>query len=235
MINFKAKGEKNHMTALRVEGTRVGWSFWLLWVLASTVGFGLGGAVGTLSFTMGGGLAVVGAVFGALFGAIGGIAQWLVMRQQVERAGWWIIATLGGWAVAGAVGGGVAQAAREVVGGGGVPQTISGGYAMGGLAFIVAFVAAGGILQWLVLRRQIVRASLWVALSTFGLFMGFVAGVFLGSTLSVIVSTAETSAIGTGMFGAGFGAGSGAITGAALVWLLRQPVPGAAKQMAAVS
>ncbi len=41
--------------------------------------------------------------------AVGGVVvrvlQWLVLRRQVGRAGWWVLASTVGWAVGGHVGG----------------------------------------------------------------------------------------------------------------------------------
>ena len=87
------------------------------------------------------------------------------------------------------------------------------------LAYAV-FMALGGavtgILQWLVLRGKVSRAGWWVLASTvgWGLSMGMSIAIPSGETeegglLSLVVT----------------GAVMGAITGAALVWLLRQPVP----------
>jgi len=71
--------------------------------------------------------------------------------------------------------------------------------------------AVVGILQWLVLRRQVSRAGWWVLASTVGLGLSMaVAGAFLDMELVGLL-------VG--------GAVLGAVTGGALVWLLRQPVP----------
>jgi hypothetical protein len=34
-----------------------------------------------------------------LAGAVGGTLQWLHLRQQVPRSGWWVLASILGWAV----------------------------------------------------------------------------------------------------------------------------------------
>ena len=73
----------------------------------------------------------------------------------------------------------------------------------------VAGVAAGGtvlgVLQWLVLRRQVARAGWWVLAST--------VGWIVGGLVSGITDTAAGWAV--------LGAVYGAITGSVLVWLLR--------------
>ena len=48
------------------------------------------------------GLLVGGAAVGAIGGAVLGVLQWLVLRRQLARAGWWIEASTVGWAVGGA-------------------------------------------------------------------------------------------------------------------------------------
>lgn len=84
----------------------VGWGFWLQWLLASIVGFGLGFGLGRVLA-----LALVGevgweggedkaAVFGigggallwGVFGAVAGTMHWLVLRRHVAWARWWLLA-----------------------------------------------------------------------------------------------------------------------------------------------
>ena len=83
----------------------VGWRLWLRWVLASVVGWGVGGVVLGPVFSVvepAFGLLVGGAAVGAIGGAALGVLQWLVLRRQLARAGWWIVASTIGWAVGGA-------------------------------------------------------------------------------------------------------------------------------------
>ena len=47
----------------------------------------------------------VGLIAGvALYGTVAGLMQWLVLRRQVARAGWWVLACTLGWVVAVPVG-----------------------------------------------------------------------------------------------------------------------------------
>ena len=70
--------------------SKPGWGFWLLWMLASAVG----------SVLLGKGMQFVDSeLLVALLGLIVGIAQWLVLRQYVRKAGWWILASAIGWGV----------------------------------------------------------------------------------------------------------------------------------------
>jgi hypothetical protein len=168
-------------------------------MLASTVGFLIGGAVGT---------AVGGALFGGegsvvalafafvVSGAVTGTAQWLVLRQHLSGADGWVLASTLGFAILGAVN----EASAAV--------------------FAVVFVVAGavvGVTQWLVLRPHLCRAGLWVLASTAGFAMFGVApsvfeavyraaGFAVGASVVLVIVT---------MYGG--------ITGAALVWLLQQP------------
>jgi len=85
---------------LRRRVYRVGW-----WVLASAAGgygilqAGFEGLSESLSF--GALLSFTGVV--ALGGAVTGLLQWLVLRGQVSRAGWWVLASTVGWGLVGAV------------------------------------------------------------------------------------------------------------------------------------
>ncbi len=92
---------------------QVGWGLWLRWVLASSAGLVVGGFVAVVVFVFvifGAALDVVGgtllsAVLGAVLGALLGIAQWLVLRRQISRAGWWVLANTVAFAVGGTVAG----------------------------------------------------------------------------------------------------------------------------------
>jgi len=129
-----------------VVGTAAGIMQWLVlrehisragsWAAACTVGGAVGGLVFeafakadlaevTIARAFG------GVVFGALVGGfVAGAMQWLVLRQQVYRAGWWVLASTVGGAVAFAVGGAVGGAVAWFVGWIGVEflnQSIPGG------------------------------------------------------------------------------------------------------------
>jgi hypothetical protein len=83
---------------LRRQITRAG-----RWVLAS---LGAAAVVGVVIFGVGMVNADVGWVGGAvLFGTVVGALQWLVLRRQVARAGWWVLASTVGWVVGMPLGG----------------------------------------------------------------------------------------------------------------------------------
>jgi hypothetical protein len=203
------------------ERAQLGWGFWLWWVLASTVGFSVGLAVGIFTWSIISpiidfyyGLSVVGeilmfAVGGAVFGGLLGTAQRRVLHRSVPQFGWWVEASSLGMAMGGALVGAVIL----IVDG---PQIF---------AMVLAVGAASvGIAQWLVLRRQVARAGFWVLANT-------LVGGALGGAVDSVVGGLEASD-GLGMLivipllplgGVLASAGYGIITGGVLVWLLRQP------------
>ena len=88
---------------LRRKVSRAGW-----WVLATTVGYFVGwngaivlvGVVGWLGSNYVSG--IVGETVGWIllwgsYGAIIGVPQWLVLRRQVARAGWWVLVSTVAW------------------------------------------------------------------------------------------------------------------------------------------
>ncbi len=80
---------------------RFSWAGW--WIFASTVGFAFagGGGTGAKLAAIGGyremgywsGLIVEWAIIMVLGGAVTGILQWLILRSQASRAGWWVLAS----------------------------------------------------------------------------------------------------------------------------------------------
>jgi hypothetical protein len=80
---------------LRQWVNRAGW-----WVWASTVGWAVGWAAivaGTIVSPEAGIIASL--LAGLVLGIVVGIAQWLVLRQWVHQAGWWVLASLAGWTI----------------------------------------------------------------------------------------------------------------------------------------
>jgi hypothetical protein len=73
------------------------WPWVLVTALAWAVGFPGGIA---LAYRFGWVEAVLGGVVGAVVGLLQGLLQWGLLRGQVTQAGWWILASLFGWAVA---------------------------------------------------------------------------------------------------------------------------------------
>ncbi len=209
---------------------------WLRWMLATTLGSLLGGAVSG-ALVSGGetsfdevtspliGALVLGVTAMIAFGIQGaaiGLAQGIALRHFLARSGWWVIATGGGWAIGGAISGSLA---------GSIGGAVTGvGPDAGWVGFVITFTGSGaallflpGFWQWLVLRRQVRRAGGWVLASAVRLL------VANGLSFLVMVGVARAlgwglpSAEAWGLSGALAGLLGGVSTGAVLVRLLRQP------------
>jgi hypothetical protein len=168
------------------------------------LGFFIGFFLGALIIDIAG-IWLTFTVIAILLGLGVGVLQWLVLRKRVSRAGWWVLASAAGGTL-------LFQNVFE-----GIYWSLEG---FGALLSWIGVVALGGAvtgtLQWLVLRGQVSRAGWWI----------------LASTVGWVLSAIVTGSIPWGVDdGSGFaalvviGAVMGALTGAALVWLLRQPVP----------
>ena len=198
-----------------VERAQVGWTFWLQWVLASTVGFTLAYEVvrffGPFAFY------VLFAPEYALMGVVVGIPQWLVLRQQVPGVGPWVLATVVGFAVGGTLAFVTLVAAGyydldDLVGRAVSPFLLSA-------LFFAPIGPVVGIAQWIVLRRRIKAAGWWVLANIVAwVLFGALEGLPAVTKMSYYdVRISVISAIG--------GLLAGAVTGVTLVWLLRQRVP----------
>ena len=143
-------------------------------------------------------------------GATGaGVLQWLVLRQRIARAGWWVPATV----LSSAVVGGVIVA----VGSSGgrdwnVTWSADPGRVVVGLAGMSLFGTVLGALQWLVLRRRVARAGWWVLAGGVSWITGAPLGAVLGGGLSGILGWAGSGASDWALTWAGVGAVYGAIT-----------------------
>ncbi|MBV7336744.1 hypothetical protein KFU94_52640, partial [Chloroflexi bacterium TSY] len=137
------------------------------------------------------------------------IAQWLLLRQQVSWANWWVLASAVGGALGGAVGLGTYGA-----------LTVFGSEALGGVVGGIVGLGVFGLTQWLVLRRQVSWANWWVLASVVSLALA----ALLTGVVFWAVGDKGGGEVGNGVV---YGAIYGAITGGALVWLLRWPVPDA--------
>lgn len=133
--------------------SQVSWAGW--WLLAMVVGGTVGGAVGG---GVGGALAVALAGFGMepLGGVVGlgviltvfGITQWLILRQQVSRAGWLVLASVVGLGVGLGVYGALSGPAGWLLG-----VVVSGA----GLGAVYGAIT-GGALVWL-LHQPVPKAE----------------------------------------------------------------------------
>jgi len=86
---------------LRRHLQRIGW-----WIAATTLGWSLGLIGGRVLYRTLYGTLDVGAIWfetlvTALAGGAMGLAQWLVLRQRVRHAAWWILANVLSWGIVG--------------------------------------------------------------------------------------------------------------------------------------
>lgn len=176
------------------------WFFLLWWVLAGlvscTVGFPVGQALGKSllwGWVVGGGLAA--------------LPQWVLLRHQLTRAGWWIVASVVGLII----GTGLSFVASQYI------LQVAGLTAS--FASVGATVGFGtGLAQWAVLRLQGRRSGWWILASTAGYSLGVLAAV------NNPVDIPLRSALIFGpAFGGVIGVVSGIVTGATMRWLLRRP------------
>jgi hypothetical protein len=139
------------------------------WVLANAAGFALGGAIaGAMVLTAeeplvgtvqsqteaAAALAPITAVSLGVFGAVVGFMQWLVLRRLLSATGWWMVATAGGWAAAGAIAGTLAGFLSGTVTDVG-PGIGVLGYLLGLVGGVAAIGLLPGVLQSLVLRPRV--------------------------------------------------------------------------------
>jgi uncharacterized integral membrane protein len=159
----------------------VGWKLWLSWVLLSGIGVALGLAGGfAVGFAIRGAISGVASqsVFGAVFGASVGTVQWLVLRRQVSRAGWWVLATTLGMGVGFALVRAMTSTVSKMVGGGPMYGLVNG-------ALVGTLI---GAMQWLVLRWQVSRAGWWVLASALGMAVGSALGQVAGQLAGVAMT-----------------------------------------------
>ncbi|MFX0201097.1 MAG: hypothetical protein ACFFCW_33680 [Candidatus Hodarchaeota archaeon] len=202
---------------LRSGWEREEWVFGGKWVLATI----LGSAVALTLFystgfykvlhdslgTSGGNL-----VGGLILGVIVGMAQWFVLRQQISKAGWWILATAMG-RVAGngliSLGFTALKGLLSYSSASWITQPISG--------------AILGIAQWFVLRQQISKAGWWILATTMGVLISSKILYSGGLRLYRPIIGLFGQILSWSIIGVISGMVLGAITGIALVWLLRNP------------
>lgn len=232
-------------TTLNLSRSHPGLTFWVLWLLASFVGamvyFLPVGAVQLLlglsdsggpdfppAFSQG--ARVLAAVLcGAACGSTIGLAQWLVLRTQLPRAGAWVGATIAGYAclgllpvVAGLLQPGWLDWALTLIVNGKLywlARVLSAwptaAWAPGAVT-LTLFGAVLGLFQWLFLRGRILPPAGWIALNAMGWALSAALWLLpsepgpsltLELTLTVMVAPLVPYAL----------------AGAGLVWLLGRP------------
>jgi hypothetical protein len=214
------------------------WRFWLMWLIATFVGALVYFIpVGAVHLVLGldrledplraaeitPAVRVLAAVLcAAACGSTIGLAQWFVLRRELKRVGWWVAATVAGYASVGVwsllasvlqpgwfdwaftliVNGKMHWLARVVA-------SWPAAAWLPGAVTLTLFGAALGLMQWLVLRGRVDRAGWWIALSTGGWALA-AALSSVPSDMLVVIASYDLPA---------------AIMGGGMVWLLRRPRP----------
>ena len=217
-------------------------SLWLRWVFANAVGEALG--LGTTALigaaivsSLGEGtsvlatlaLAAVAVLAGTLVeGTVVGTAQWLVLRGPLPGIRWrtWAVATGAGAFLAwllGMIPSTVLSLGADSGGAGAAPAEPSNTVVLA-LAFLMGLVLGPvlGFVQWLVLRRFVSHAALWMPANAFAWAFGMVV-IFAGIDPAISGGFGFLSVAILTLTLACAGAVVGAIHGLALVWLLRSP------------
>jgi hypothetical protein len=181
------------------------WAPWLAWILGNTAGAAIGVAVATTIILLIGAdeHGIASFVLAPAIAACMVMAQWLVIRQYLPRAIWWILASVVGVFLGAAVIGVVAWIAEATLGG----TTMRGAEAL--VVPCSLYGASIGFAQWLCLRRHASHAGWWILASALGAaVLGAVMGGSIGNTADLVW----------------IGAVPAAITGIALEALIRQPI-----------
>jgi len=153
---------------------KIGWDLWLQWVLASILGFGVGAAMGNavanaippITYTQSFSDSLIERltnltciqpssdliVIVIVFGLAGGFMQWLVLRRRIASAGWWILASTLGFAVAPIAAIVGVMAISQIMSRDRNPMTAP-------ILLGVLFGVLSAIMPWLVLQRQVARAG----------------------------------------------------------------------------
>jgi len=209
-----------HVAAFNREGAIMvveerGRSVWLWWAVAGALGWGLSSPLGALLQA-----SPLPRVYPpdavpplVVQGLALGLAQWLIVRRYMPRAGWWAPATIIGVVLIVVV----TIVAYETQD----PRNIWLKYESGGLLEGLVL----GVAQWLVLRQHVRRAGWWVIASAIGWLAVAFVGVLITASIARMIGPA---AFGTGAWwpmwrvdAAVLGSLYGALMGRVFVALLR--------------
>ena len=193
------------------------WAWWAALTAAGWAAAGLLFGLATRGAPDGDGQGVTADLLQYVFLPISGLGQWWLLRHHFGRAGWWMVATVAGSAVAALALVGLMALPEQLVG----PQD-SGVRA--GLSFVTDGLALG-IAQWLVLRGNVRGAARWIGATVAPLWLfGFQFlqhGFDSMGTSDVAEAVDWVGSVAT--IYAVYGLLIGALTGSVLAWMVDQP------------
>lgn len=180
---------------------------WLWWTLATTIA---GAIVGALEAS---GFQLVATIF--FTGLLIGAAQWLVLRQYILKAFWWIVVSTLGWTF------GLVLVAPNETFDPLIPFLVTLGiWRVFGMRLVTQpiVLAIFGAAQFPILNRFVRKAHWWILVSALG-------GVLEGATSSTVAYILQPGLLPAPLptalsYGAGW-LGYGIVTGICLQWLLR--------------
>ena len=170
----------------------------LLWALASAAAFSVGGRLGAV-MSPSRDIIVIGYLALTASLILAGALQWLVLRQLIADAAWWVPMSFAAAATVGILVFGLGRIDRDVA----------------WVAGVVAGWILLGVLQWLVLHHQVPRAGWWVLANAAGL----VVAIPVVGLVSWVSGVPADDSVGTIVRWLAFGAAYGVVTGTAL-WRL---------------
>lgn len=131
----------------------------------------------------------VKALDGAIGGSAIGLAQWLVLRQRLKLARWWILVSLVSWGLIGSSSLGAIGwvAPRTLL----LKLRVTVGILDGTLVGTLI-----GIGQWFVIRQQVKSASVWILANAIGWGIGLALGWTVGGLLRLATHTFLSELIG---------------------------------------
>jgi hypothetical protein len=179
---------------------------WLWWTLATTIAGAITGALEASGFQF------IATIF--FTGMLIGAAQWLVLRQYIPKAFWWIVVSTLGWTF-----GLVLVAPNETF------DPLIQFLSTLGLWYVFwmnlvkhsIVLAIFGAAQFPILRRFVRKAHWWILVSALGGALDGASGSTVAYILPGLLPVPFTTALS---YGAGW-LGYGIVTGICLQWLLR--------------
>ncbi|MBE9126249.1 hypothetical protein IQ257_06345 [Coleofasciculus sp. LEGE 07092] len=162
----------------------MGCNLWLQWTLMTFLGF-----LTSLFWIEIGERPDVGAVEGIIGGSLIGLAQLLVLRQHISRAGWWVLVSLLSWGLIGFSGLGALGwfAPRTLYL---FPRVLYGVLDGAKIGFLL------GVGQWIVLRQQVSSAWLWILASPLCWSIALALGWTIGGALRLFTHLFLSEVVG---------------------------------------